>query len=347
MHFPSLIFSTLFSSLLEDPVKTFESKCEISHDIVNVILYESFIPLEALIFEIGTSHMSKSETLNIVKLVLEAKKLIVQKPENVSKFFNISDINNEKGAIKDLLMKRQSLISSDKSMIFESLVKDKLHSILDCIDKLKDRIVQDPKIDKLYTAMVERIYNSIYENMDLQDIIEKEKNEFYREFKNFTPKKIKESKISLSLGSTIVNLPDLLNFSIRLKSKNRENLIREWTKGIFDSIENLLTQINSKDFIEQKSLVEKFIKEIAGSEVSNTAYEVRTSIIKALDMQPDEIDSFMTRQKKINFSILEVIQNLKTPQWIIKYNKEVKEDMIEYLLTLQPEDKKKVLSHFQ
>ena len=313
---------------------------------MKVILYESFIPIEALVFEIGTSKMSKSELRSIGKQVLEAKKLVIQNPENIAKFFNISEIHNEQGKIRDLMRMRQSLIKDDASMIFESLIKEKLQNIMECVDSLKERKVQDPNIDKNYMNMLERIYNAIYENIDIQDTIEKEKNEFYRDFKTIAPNKLKEAKVSLSLGTTLINLPDLLNFSTRLKSKNRENLIREWVKAIFDTIENLSIQINSKDFIEQKSLVEKFIKEGPDTDVSNSAYEIRTSILRALEMQQAEIDQFMDRQKRMNLKILDVIQNLREPQWIVRYNKEIKEDMIEYLLTLQPEDKKKVLNHF-
>lgn len=347
MLFSKLLYSSLFSPLLENSTKPEETNCRISQDIIKVVLYETYIPLEALVFQIGISKMSKGELKTVVGQVLNAKKLVNSRPESVSKFFNISDVNNEQGEFKDLLKFRQNLISSDKSLIFEALLKENLQMILECVDKLKNKSVKDPHIDNNYISMVDRLYDAVYDNVNVQDALDKEKNEFYRDFYPVNQRETQLAKIALSLGGTIVNLRDLLNFSNKLKSYKKEGLVREWVRIIFDSVEDLMIKTASKGFIEQKSIVEKFINESVDSESGNAAYEVRTAILKALELSQNETEEFMARQKNENMNILKTIGNIKTPQWIVKYNKQIREDMIEYLLTLQPEDKKKILNHFQ
>lgn len=344
----SFLLSSLFTSLndnplqsnLSNPIASIDKSCNVPHDIIKVILYESYIPLEALVFEIGISKMNKSELKNVVSKVLESKKMILKNPKSISKVFNTSEKNNEPGEFKELLKFRQNLISTDQSMIFESLIKENLQMILECVETLKDKAVLDPKTDQNYMKMANRLYDAIYENVDIQEALRKEKAEFYRNFQVLSHKSKKEAKIAISLGSTVINLKDLLAFSSKLKSKNREILIREWIRLIFDSIETLSIEISSKDFIDQKSEIIKFISD-------STGYEVRTMILKALEMEDNEIEEFMIRQRKENERITDIVANIREPQWIVKYNKQIREDMVEYLLTLQPEDKKKVLNHFQ
>ena len=45
--------------------------------------------------------------------------------------------------------------------------------------------------------------------------------------------------------------------------------------------------------------------------------------------------------------MIRVVENMKTEKWIVKYNKDIVDDYVTYLLTGQEKDKKRLLNNFK
>lgn len=346
MGISKLLYSALLAPI-SFPSFEPQDSCSLTWDPIKSVLYESYISIDALTFLIGTSRMSKTELDTVVNGILEVKKNILLDPKNAGKVFNISESINEKGIIKTLLEKRLNLIKKDESFIFKELIKNKQDEILKCVGLLKNKKLFDPKVDKYYKAMAFRIYDAIYENLDINETINREKEELYREYdQSITKDAIKRAKIAVSLGSSIFYLPELLKLIRKVNLKDKSKFIRDWINILFEPIEKLSISVASKNFIEQKYLVKEFIKNSIETGPANNAFEARTIIINAANLEIVEIKDLSTKQNEENKKLLKIIENVKEDTWLVKYNKEIKEDMILYLMTQQPEDKKKLLNHF-
>ena len=347
MILPTLLYSALLAPIIVPQVENTDP-CFSSNDAMKSVLYESFIPIDALVFKIGTSRMSRGEVSEIVTIILEAKKNMLLKMGNVVKVFNLSEKINEQEPMKGLLEKRQALIRSDESFIFKELIKSKQDEILKCINNLKGKTMYDPRLDKQYRQSIDRIYEAIYENLDINETIHREREELYRDFRqDISNDEFKRAKISLSLGGSIFYLPDLINTIDKINLKEKNKFIRDWINLVFDLIERLATSVASKNFIDQKYLVKEFIKSSTETGPANYAFEARSSIIKAANLNMEQIKELSAKQTTENSRLLKSIDNMRDAPWIVKYNKQIKEDLITYLMTHQPEDKKRVLNHFK
>lgn len=344
-----MLFSNLLFSTLLEPIKIQNqsfNKCKIEFDLIKTTLYESFIPIDALVFVIGTTKMSRSEINTIAHDVINIKNSILKNTNNLSKVFNLSDKINEQGVVKAALNRRLSLMNKDESFILKELIQDHQSKILSCLDQFKNKSIFDPKIDQEYMKMVDRIYDAVYENLDISEVLDREKHEFYREYKQLSQSEIQRTRIALSLGSSIFYLPELVRIIGKINLKEKEKFARECANMIFDSVEKTFISMASKSFIEQKYLAKEFIKNSIEIGPSNNAFEVRSMIVRAARLSDEEIKYLGSKQSMENQRLLGGVENMKEQRWIIRYNKQIKEDFITYLLTHQPEDKKKILNHF-
>jgi len=347
------LFKNLFTLKLHDnleaPNKNI-SKCDIKYDLPTVILYESFIPLDALVFEIGTSRPSKRELNHIIDAIIESKKLVLKDVSNIKNFFNLENPENYSGPLKAPIALRFGLIQKDKSFIFKELIRSNLFSISRCVRERvgifhKNEIFFDPRRDKEYRSMVLRIRDVISENLEVNEILEKEKTEFYRKFQKIT--RVKKSKISLNLGGSILNLKDMSEFVYKIDLKDKSKVVREWVDALMAPIEDL-QQINIKSFIEQKFSVIEFLKECLDRKTGayESSFEARDLIIKLAKLSEKEKSRFLSRQRTETKKLLKMAENLKIEQWIIKYSKQIKEDYVAFLLSSQEKDKQNLMSHF-
>ncbi|KAM0680907.1 hypothetical protein GINT2_000689 [Glugoides intestinalis] len=322
-------------------------RCKINFDIVKTILYESYLPIDALVFEIGTSKMSKSEVNKIIDTVLEVKGQILQDQQNLLKVFNLSETIKGPKRIKKALEKRQKLISKDDSFILKELIKEMQDKVLECAGNFKNQRLSDPKLDNQYRSMINRVYDAIYENQDIQEVLRREKDELFQKYRDDIPEgEFKRTRIALSLGNSVFSLSSLVRIISKINLKEKRKFLNDQINVLFEGIEELAILSSSKSFVEQKALVKEYIKSNMEMGPSNSAFEFREAIITAAKLNSEEIKKLSAQQSKENMRLLEVVENMRTSPWIIKYNKEIKEDLIVYLLTQQPEDKKKVLNHF-
>lgn len=346
-----LISDILYSALLTpitSPIPKIADKCKINFGIVKTILYESYIPIDALVFEIGTSKMSKGEVDKVVDSILEVKAQILENQQNVAKVFNLSETINGPRSIKEALEKRQKLISKDDSFIFKELIKEMQDNILECIGEFKNKRLYDPSLDSQYRSMINRLYDAVYENQDIQEVLRREKNELFQNYRDDIPEsEFKRTRIALSLGSSAFSLSSLVTIIPKINLKEKRKFLNEQVNVLFEGIEELAILSSSKSFVEQKALVKEYIKSNMEMGPSNSAFEFREAIINAAKLSSEEIKNLSAQQSRENMRLLEVVENMRVVPWIIKSNKEIKDDLIVYLLTQQPEDKKKVLNHFQ
>lgn len=323
----------------------------LKHDLSAMILYESFIPIDALVFEIGTSHPSTGEIDAMVEAILTAKRLVLANASTVAKFFNTSEIINEGHPISDILKFRHSLMRKDRSSIFKKLVRNSLHLISECVRERigvfrNDQRISDPERDSDFRKMVLRLREAVSENLDIGDRISKEREEFYRAFKKLPG--VRKGKISLNLGGSILNPRDMLELISKIDAKDKPKAVREWVNSILEPIEAL--QMNSmKGFVEQKFIVLDFLKECLERRLGiyDSAFEARSQILRAAKLSDAQIQNVLARQERECRRLLELVENMRDDQWIIRYNRQIKEDYVNYLLTLQQSDKSKIINHFK
>lgn len=321
-----------------------ESICNLN--LANIILYESFIPIEALAFYIGTVNPSNSALKDVINSILISKKLILKKTEILSKFFNFEEPISEKGKLKSILQFRSNLIKNDLSYIFKEIIKENLNEIKNClIEESFSKKLEDPKLDIKYEEMIYRIKSTIKENLNVNEKIKNERLNFYREFEDVS--KMKKEKISLNLGGNFINPVDLSKIIYRVNLPDKRKVVTRWMNLLLSPIEEL-SVIKVKDIVEQKFDLIEYINEVISPKTGkyDDIYELRSNIFKAAKMDAEEKQLFMQRQIKHNLNILKLVENIQSDSWIIRYSKQIKEDYINYLMSNQDVEKVKLLSNF-
>lgn len=351
----SLLYGTVFfplpKSMDDEHYDRMQSRCEIKHDLMTMILYESLLPIDAIVFEIGISKLSTKQTNRIVDAVLTAKKHILANPRAIAKLFDMSNIQNKDRSISRILGFRHMMMQRDQSSILRRLIREHLLRIHECIREQvgvlhRNRQIFDPKRDAEFRKMILRLREAILENLDIGDMISKEKDEFYRTFR--AVKNVRKGKISLSLGGSILNPKDMLELVSKIDAKDKTKAVREWVDIILEPIEVL--QMNGmKSFVEQKFIVLDFLRECLERKTGmyDSAFEARSQIMKAAKLDDAQIQNVLLKQEHNSRSLLRLVENMREEPWIVRYNRQIKDDYVRYLLTLQKEDKDRIMAHFK
>lgn len=345
MLFGKIIKSFLYDNLDSVKIETKQQNinCSIHNDMVQFLLYESYIPIDAMVFEIGVSNLSNNETEKIIKNVLKAKRILLKDPTEISKFVNFEEPTS--GNSSAILNFRNKIIEKDKSFIYKNIIMENLKEIYNCLSDNMTGSIADPGKDKEYREMILRIKEHVVENLNINKKIELERNNFYRNYIDIS--RMKKEKISLNLAGTIFSPKELAKIIYRINIPNKKSVIRKWINNIFKPLEEL-EYIKIKSITEQKFVIIDFIKECITQKRGNydEAIETRNIILKAAKLSQQKIEDYLKKQSLENKRILKLIENTKDDKWILKFSKQIKEDYINYLLTLQDDKKKTLLNHF-
>lgn len=363
-------------------------------DLGQHVLYESFVPIDAVVFMIGTYSPSEKEIGYIIRDVLRAKKEILRNKDAIGAFGNFSKIVNEAGELGRLIMARNSMISTDKSFIMRNYVKRTLCGMAERLREAKNSDAEeadatkseaaatstvsaasavdgtagvvgdagnescspelaeplaDPERDQAYEDMIRRLRRVIYDNGNLGKRLALEKEEFYRKYTAFTDAEVLRTKIAISLGGFALSPLSLPGLIYAVDTQNKEAKVREWVNGMMRAVEGLELKTRTKSFFEMKTVVKDFLEGCLrrrGSE-GDDVIGVRSKILLMALGTQEKIDMENWRQEKYIKELIEVVDNMRHGDWIVKYNKEIADDYVTYLLTGQPRDKARLLSHFK
>lgn len=344
-------------------------------DLNQYILYESYMPIDAIAFYIG-AYRPSNKVLNIlVDNILKAKQEILKNIEYVVAFKNLSNVVKDSGTIGNLIKYRNNILNTiDKSNIAKKYTQIAVETVAKQlgiygvndnigndsnmiiytdiketfpIDNIKRKLYDIQKNDE-YKSMIKRLKNIITENKNIYKALKIEKEEFYRNHVTYDTEDILKFKISLSLGGSIIEPFSLPKFIKNVEVDKKDVKIREWIYTIMRPIEDLELKISSKSFIEAKTIVKEFLKNCLTRKNNNLdeVFEARSQILQLSGNAKHGSELEDSRQETYVKNMIKIMENLKNDQWLIKYNKDIVEDYIVYLTTGNMNDRKRLLAHF-
>ncbi len=265
--------------------------------------------------------------------------------EGISKTDNSDNNNNA--------IKKNNTINNDYDIkAYEILGENKIIKILytnkeNLFDKEKN-VIKDFNRDKEYRRMIFRLKSAIEEKKNLSRILKEEKEEFYRNFVKYDKAEIFKAKIEISLGSYIISTSMLGYVFSKINIPDRDLKIREWMYKIMKNVENIELRIGTKSAIEKKFIIKNLLEDCLDkkNEELNELFDLRSNILLKAFNSEEKLKEINLKQEKHIKYLISIVENMKNEDWIIKYNKDIVEDFIKYLLTNLKQDKNKLLKHF-
>ncbi|KAL6122537.1 hypothetical protein NUSPORA_00386 [Nucleospora cyclopteri] len=351
MNVFSLLFNPLPNSLyLKSKDKSIKigPSSETVYDIQKMIPYESYMPIEAIVFYIAAYNPSKSYVNKIIQNVIEAKKSILSNETYLDFYLNIDD-NDTENDIKSILKLRNDIIKEDTSNIFRGLLIKNNNKL-----KLKRKSFTGINVDlgenrdKMYKEMIYRLRKGITDKDNMVQKIGNEKNEFYRDFLPVEDSERYKLALSLSLGSFVIRLPALFDMIQKINIPKKSLAIRRWISELMSIVQELEMQIERKSLVDQKMITKEFLLGCIQRKNSkfDKIFEVRSEIMDlALFNFSDLIEENIAQEKEIK-NMIEVADNITTGKIPIKYNRDITEKYIQYLISTNEKDKNKLLNEF-
>lgn len=317
----------------------------IEYNLGKEILYESFIPIDAIAFYIGGYQWNESDIKSLANKIIEAKNIIIKNKDSLNDFYNLNSFKSTDKKIQNLIAFRQKLIKKDKSNIFQNLIlKDQT--------KLKRKFISSKDnidMEKKYLKMLLRIRESILNNQNIVKKLNEEKIEFYKDFIQIPANEQYRVMVELSLGGFIIRPSSLLTMIQRLHIPKKEIIVKKWITEFMQIVEQLERKLRHKQLIDQKILIKEFLtgwlyrKNIEYDKV----FEKRSEIMDlALDSFNDYTDENKYQEEEIKHMIT-VIDNINVGTINIICGKNITDKFIKYLLSGNDDDKKSLLNEFQ
>lgn len=316
----------------------------IEYNLGKEILYESFIPIDAITFYIGGYQWNESDIKTIANKIIEVKNIIIKNKDSLNDFYNLNSKSSDK-KIQSLITFRQKLIKKDKSNIFQNLIlKDQV--------KLKRKFVSSKdsiNMEKNYLNMLLRIRESILNGQNIVKKLNEEKIEFYKDFVKISANDQYRIMVELALGGFIIRPSSLLTMIQRLHIPKKEIIVRKWITEFMKIVEQLERKLRHKQLIDQKILIKEFL--VGWLYRKNVEYdkifEKRSEIMDlTLDNFNDYINENKYQEEEIKHMIT-VIDNINVGTINIICGKNITDQFIKYLLSGNDDDKKLLLNEFQ
>ncbi|KAI4292309.1 hypothetical protein PAPHI01_1583 [Pancytospora philotis] len=323
-------------------------------------LYEFMLPIDAILFLAGAYRLSKSEREYIVSMVLQAKASLLKDPSQLELLSNYSTVQRGPAALSKLLHSRYTILSTDDSAIGLQMLKGAQRRILarlqgqdasPAAEQLRKSIAAAPEItnrDAEYRDMIKRLLRLMYEDGPLNRVLEYEKEEFYRIFRDIRPDEVARLRNELSLGSAVVNTTELPQLVASISGRNKEELVRKWVERLMGLVEALELRIRTKPLIEAKRLARRFLQNCLqpGTEEFDTAYALRSELFGLAGVDDHTAEYKNWQQDRHVKAMIGVLENIRETDWLVKYNRDIKDDYNAFLLTGLESDKRKLLQNF-
>lgn len=340
-----LFISGLISSILATSPST---RCWQSY------LYESFIPINSIVFFMAAYRPSSSNLDQLINMVVSAKNELLKCDQVFDQFKNTStklleSPSQSYGLVFELLNYRHSLINSDKSLIFKQYIDEEIENTAKCIKNIKTEKKIKISKDKEYKEMINRINESINNDENVLERIKIEKELFYERKTNISTNKNLKLRRKISLGGGIISPVRMYELTKQINIKSKEDKINEWVKVLLEPVEELVLATKLMLPHEKKAEAIKFLESCLERKDTHLdrAFKARSEILMySLD---NEIDRHIENEKQEKY-IKEMIDELKNTKikvngewWIVKYSKDIEAAYVQYLLTHRDIDKEALL----
>ena len=109
-----------------------------------------------------------------------------------------------------------------------------------------------------------------------------EKEEFYRVYEKISKAEINRTRISLSLGGAIINLPGILNMIENVNIPKKSKTVRKWITELMKIVEELELKTRTKSLFDQKVIILEFLRSCLDRKSSDYdfAFEIRSNILE-------------------------------------------------------------------
>ncbi|WUR02760.1 uncharacterized protein VNE69_02279 [Vairimorpha necatrix] len=322
------------------------------------ILYESFIAIDSIVFLVSVGVIKEKELENFLqKTVLQAKKLLIIKPE-VRKFFNnfSNTVKLDNQYLKNMLNLRNKYFELDKSQIAQSITRDR---ILELDSRIQNKLVlvEDNK-DKSYIRMIQALCKSKDGEDGLAVNLLKERFEFYRENIDLSKSQIYESKISLNLGGAIFSPALLLNLCKKLTIYKKKDLVKKTISSFLESIKILHVNTINRSFMDKKKQIIEYLisclelrQNIYREKIDEAFYHRSILIEHFIRENGNDKDLYKTLDKFQEEEIKKLIfifenMNEDNMQRVILHESRILEYYLNYLCDYQESTKNKLLDLF-
>lgn len=368
MKWTTMLYAALFPSS-ENEVRPAMHHMAKREDVVfapslgQYILYEAYFPIDAVVFLIGAYSPTDKELAFVVSRVLRAKSLVLTDKDAIGSFENLSSIVKSTGEVGKLLKVRNDIVAEDESFIIQNYIKKTQADIFSRLETRRNQTKMDPADkgtgesllddrlgrDHEYKEMIHRLKYVIYENRNISKALRREKEEFYRRYRSLSKSEILRTKISLSLGGPVISTPSLPGLINGINMPNKEIKVREWVYNIMALVEDLELKTRTKSTFEAKAIIKEFLEDCLRRKNGDydSVFEMRSKILQLALGTKEKMDLENWRQEKYIKDTIGVIENIRSDGWLIKYNKDIAEAYITYLLTGQQDDKNRLLNHFK
>lgn len=360
MKWADILYAALFSSP-ESMVEPSDHYMARRGDVVftptlgQYVLYEAYMPIDAIVFLIGAYRPTDRELSYVVDCVLNAKNLMLADRGIVGTFANLSGILRESGEVGRLLKARNDMVAMDESFIIQNYVR-RVHA--DISERIQKRAREagaiesqgdDTDRDREYREMIRRLKYVVYENRNVGKALRAEKEEFYRKYRRVSRDEALTTKISLSLGGAIIQVPSMPRLIAEINIPSKEAKVREWVHSIMGAVEDLELRTKTKSLFEAKAITREFLEDCLRRKNGSydSVFEVRSKILQLALGTKEKMEVENWRQESYIKAMIDTIENIRSGDWLVRYNKDIAEAYIVYLLTGQADDKNRLLNHFK
>lgn len=296
------------------------------------MLYESFMPINALVFISETTKLSRDTLVDFArKTVLAVKSLLLEDPECFSQFDNYqSKVRVDDERLQSALEARNKYLDADHSMIARGMVQDK-YKLLKARGGLSRLYYEDE--DQKYLEMLERLMHAKYESDGISRAVQREKTEFYGEKAYIPQSAVLDARVSLSLGGSIF-MPGLLaTVAKNLGLPNKEEQVGNALGKVLAPVEELLSRMHLKSFTEKKTLVLDFLqgclrrKDGVFKEKIDRGFEERSKLLQIYFKNDPKAQSRLReldrlQEEEIN-RLIAIFRNIREEDLVLRLDKPV------------------------
>ncbi len=265
------------------------------------VLYESFLPLDSLLFLIEINRMGTKETTDLIeRTVLPARKHIcknigLRSMESILEAFESMALNipSTDKDLKASLEARNKYFKNDDSQIARNLFLDEHTNIL---AELKNGwfhgvdAERAKMLDERYVKMVLALRKEIIESSNLAKCVKRERHEFARGFgepSNVSVHEVNDLRMIISLGGAIFEPNVLLALAWEIKMENKDKFIEKNVLAMTKPIVGLELLTRHKPNVEKKDIILSFLRACyrrqtwVHKNLLDEAFRARTSMLEA------------------------------------------------------------------
>ncbi|KCZ80629.1 hypothetical protein H312_01955 [Anncaliia algerae PRA339] len=363
-------FSNELSTLNEkNPIKINEES-NIKEEKIEKLLYESFIPLESLLFLIEVNSLNDDSTKYLIEhTVIPMKNYILSYKGSIQDALREFGAFGPKIIVKDKGLKlslelRNSYFESDISQIAKTLYKVKNENVNVGEIDLKNFKEKYRNLDNKYIKMVLALRKSIVESDNLVSALKRERKEFIKSFaekREFTKEEILEIKIHLNLAGSIFAPDLLLKIVGQIMLQNKMEFIQKNVSKMIKPIEELCEMIKHMSRVSKKDEIIKFLKaclvrnDWIFKDLLDDAFKARSRILESF-LLPEKEEIVIEKEKALDKYqenvIKELIRNIEDlPENIfdkfLVINAEIQKDYLNLLISGQKQEEENLKKKFE